>query len=155
LDADVVLPRKFIEETITEMTLSKLDIASCYIKPISSRRIDVMLHEVVNYYMKITKTFHPHIPGFCIFVKKKLHEEIKGFDESLYLAEDQDYVTRAKKKRRFSYLSSYKIPVSVRRLTEEGRLKLAIKYIAIELHLIFLGKIQKKIIPYEFGKHGN
>ncbi len=153
LDADVVLPPKFIEETLSEFTEKTLDIASCFVKPMSRLKIDKFLHEFVNYYMKFTKKFHPHIPGACIFVKKSIHQKIHGFDESIRLAEDHDYVNRAKKVGKFSYLTSYKIPISVRRLSEEGRLKISLKYIAIELHLLFLGQIKKKVFDYKFGDY--
>src|SRR3989344_1665305 len=141
LDADVILPPSFLEETFEEMTKRKLDITSCFITPRSNLKIDKFLHQFANQYMKLTQEFHPHIPGFCIFVKKDIHSSIQGFDETLILAEDHDYVRRAKKIGRFGYLKSYKIPVSVRRLSHDGRVKIALKYIAIELHLIFIGQI--------------
>ncbi len=153
LDADVVLPRRFLEDTFAEMTQRKLDIASCYVKPISSLKIDAILHNMVNYYFKITHKFMPHVPGFCIFARKSIHQKIKGFDENLVLAEDHDYVQRAKKVGKFAYLNSYKIPVSVRRLNHDGRLNIALKYIAVELHLIFIGKVRKDIFNYKLGDH--
>jgi glycosyltransferase involved in cell wall biosynthesis len=153
LDSDVILPKSFLEETIAEMEERELDIASCYISPMSTQKIDKVLHDFVNYYFKITKRFHPHIPGFCIFVKRRMHETIGGFDESVILAEDYDYVSRIKKVGKFSYLNSYKIPVSIRRLSEEGRLNVALKYLALELHLIFLGQVRKQIFTYKFGQH--
>ena len=153
LDADVVLPKAFLVKTLKEMTDRELDIASCYIKPISRYKIDSWLHALANYYLKLTNQFHPHIPGFCIFVKRNLHRAIKGFDTTLVLAEDHDYVQRARKVGKFNYLQSYKIPVSVRRLSEEGRVKIALKYVAVELHLLFLGKVRKSIFSYKFGDH--
>lgn len=153
LDADVVLPPSFLERTFTEMQKRELSIASCFISPMSHRKIDHLLHQFANRYMKLTQKFYPHIPGFCIFIKKTTHNAISGFDESLFLAEDHDYVRRARKFGKFGYLKSYKIPVSVRRLSEEGRIKLSLKYIAIELHLIFIGKIRKDIFNYKFGNH--
>ena len=78
---------------------------------------------------------------------------INGFDETLILAEDHDYVRRAQKRGKFAYLESYKIPVSVRRLAEEGRVNVALKYVAVELHLLFLGKVRKSFITYKFGEH--
>ncbi len=153
LDADVVLPKKFLEKTITEMSDKHLDISSCYVLPMSRLKIDAFLHKVVNYYFKLTKKFMPHIPGFCIFVTRQIHNKIKGFDESILLAEDHDYVKRARKVGRFSYLDSYKIPVSVRRLSEDGRFKIALKYVAIELHLIFIGQIRTDIFKYKLGDH--
>lgn len=151
LDSDVVLPPYFLEKTIKEMTERNLDITSCFISPRSNLRIDQVLHHLANQYLKLTQKFYPHIPGFCIFVKKDIHRKINGFDESLVLAEDHDYVSRAKKIGKFSYLKSYKIPVSVRRLSRDGRLRLSLKYIAVELHLLFIGKIRTDIFKYRFG----
>ncbi|MBI2018159.1 glycosyltransferase [Candidatus Daviesbacteria bacterium] len=153
LDADVDLPPYFLERTFTEMVTRNLDIASCFIIPKSSLRVDHLLHLFANHYMKLTQRFHPHVPGCCIFVKKDVHQAIGGFDESLILSEDHDYVRRAKKVGRFDYLKSYKIPVSVRRLSAEGRIKIALKYIAIELHLIFIGNIRRNIFKYRFGHY--
>lgn len=153
LDADVVLPPPFLEQTYQEMQKRNLDITSCFITPRSRLRLDKFLHHFANYYMRMTQKFHPHIPGCCIFVKKNLHQTIGGFDESLFMAEDHDYLKRAKKMGRFGYLKLYKIPVSVRRLSAEGRIKIALKYIAVELHLLFIGKIRKNIFDYKFGNH--
>lgn len=153
LDADVVLPAYFLEKTVKEMANRRLDIASCFVTPRSNLRIDKFLHQFANQYMKLTQKFHPHVPGFCIFVKKDIHLAIKGFDESLILAEDHDFVKRAKKIGRFGYLKSFKIPVSVRRLSRDGRVTIALKYIAIELHLIFIGRIKSNIFNYKFGHY--
>lgn len=153
LDADVILPPTFLEQTYQEMQKKALDITSCFITPRSRLRLDKFLHHFANYYMRMTQKFHPHIPGCCIFVKKNLHQAIGGFDESLFMAEDHDYLKRAKKMGRFSYLKLYKIPVSVRRLSAEGRIKIVLKYIAVELHLLFIGKIRKNIFDYKFGDH--
>lgn len=151
LDADVVLPHSFLEETTEEMTKRELDITSCFVSPRSPLKLDHFLHQFANHYMRLTQKFHPHIPGCCIFVKKDIHKKINGFDESIILAEDHDYVRRARKVGKFSYLRSYKIPISVRRLSKEGRVKIALKYIAIELHLIFLGRIRNHIFNYRLG----
>lgn len=152
LDADVVLPPYFLEKTIAEMQLRKFDITSCYITPRSPLKVDKILYQIANQYMKLTCSFYPHINGFCIFVKKEIHQSIGGFDETIILAEDKDYVRRAKKVGKFGYLKSYKIPVSVRRLIKEGRMKMVLKVIAMELHLVFLGKIRKDIFNYKFGE---
>lgn len=153
LDADVILPPFFLEKTIDEMQRRNLDIASCFLTPRSTLKMDKFLYQFANQYMKLTQKIHPHIPGACIFVRKNIHAQIGGFDQSLILAEDHDYVKRAKKVGQFAYLKSYKIPISVRRLSKDGRIKTILKYIAIELHLIFIGKIRKNIFNYKFGGH--
>lgn len=153
LDADVVLHPKFLEKTVAEMIERELDITSCFITPRSTLKIDRLLHKFINQYFKFTQKFLPHVNGFCIFVKKNLHQAIGGFDETLFMAEDNDYVKRAVKVGKFGYLKSYKIPVSVRRLSEEGRIKVALKYVAIEFHLLFLGKVKRRLFNYNFGSH--
>lgn len=150
LDADVILPPTFIEETLVELKHRHLDIASCFVEPLSARRRDVVLHSLVNMYFVLTQRFFLHAPGSCIFVSKAIHKQISGFDESLFLGEDHDYVQRARRLGKFSYLRGQKIPVSVRRLEREGRWMITGKYVTSEFHLFFLGKIRKPIFAYKY-----
>ena len=85
--------------------------------------------------------------------QKKIHEEINGFDESIILGEDQDYVLRASKKGVYRFLLSEKLPASMRRFREGGRIRTALKYSLIELHILLFGRIRKQIVPFEWGKH--
>lgn len=153
LDADVILPSDFLNNTIKEFQKEKLSIASCFIEPISKQKMEHMLFSLANFYFKFTKDFYPHISGACIFIKKNVHKKIKGFNEELFTAEDHDYVQRAEKYGKFAYLKGYKIPISVRRMSEEGRVKLIVKYAIVELHLFLLGNIKKNIFAYTYGKH--
>ena len=151
LDADVVLPEKFLSEIMHEFIENGIDVATCFIQPLTERKIDFALHKIINYYMRITQKIYPHAPGFCILSKKIIHEKIKGFNRELKLAEDHDYVKRAAKIGRFKILSSQKIPVSVRRLDKDGRFNLSIKYSLAELHRIIKGEITSEIFNYKFG----
>jgi hypothetical protein len=94
---------------------------------------------------------NPHAGGCCILSTKRLFERVGGFDESLTMAEDHDYVKRASKFRPLRVLDSTQINVSVRRLEKEGRAVLINKYVLVELHLIFKGKLKTEVIEYEFG----
>jgi len=151
LDADVILPFDFLEKAMAEIYEQNVFIASCLIKPLSDRRIDKFLHNVVNLYFRATKKFFPHAPGFCIFVKKEFHQLVGGFNEKLKLAEDHDYVLRSSKIGNFDFLRGIHIPVSVRRLDKDGRFNISVKYLAAEAHLIFLGPIYSNIFNYKFG----
>lgn len=153
LDSDVILPKDFLEKTVAELYERKLDIASCYFTPLSSSWVDHYLHQTANYYMKLTSGFYPHAPGFCIYSKKWVHHKINGFNEKLVLAEDHDYVRRAEKVAKLRYLKSRKIPVSVRRTSEDGRLSLVLKYIAVEIYRAFFGEITWYYFNYAFGRH--
>ena len=151
LDADVVLPSDFLEKAVKEIENSGFVAASCLIQPLSERKIDKFLHNAVNLYFKMTETIFPHAPGFCIFVKREVHELIGGFNEKIKLAEDHDYVFRISKVKNFGFLHSVRIPVSVRRLDRDGRLNISLKYLAVEAHLIVLGPIYSDIFNYKFG----
>lgn len=153
LDADVLLPTNFLKNILAEFEEKKLDIAACGIYPLSEKKIDKFLHMAVNSYLKAIQFFMPHAPGFCILVKKTLHQAIGGFNEKILLAEDHDYVGRASKIGKFRYLTSEKIPISVRRLEKDGRLKIMIKYILCEAHLIFKGPVTTDIFKYRFGHY--
>lgn len=153
LDADNVLPGKFLERTVREFQKRNLDIASCFAYVPFPTLMDITGEMLVNFYFKITEKIRPHVYGFCIFVKKKIHEEINGFDESIILGEDQDYVLRASKKGVYRFLLSEKLPASMRRFREGGRIRTALKYSLIELHILLFGRIRKQIVPFEWGKH--
>lgn len=155
-DADVQMPSShFLGDCIAEMDRKGLDVASCKVKPLSRKPVDKAMHEIYNAYAVATEKIKPHAPGFCILVRRHAHEGIKGFDEEIVLAEDHDYVQRAKKLgHNFGLLKSHPISVSVRRLEKDGRLVLAIKYLFAELHIMTIGKIKKELFEYEMGGEG-
>lgn len=155
LDADTVLPPNFLYEILSESYKRQIDTATCLMLPLSEKKIDKILHSAANRYIRITQRFYPHAPGFCILAKKSIHYKINGFNEELKLAEDHDYVRRVSKIGKFRVLSSQKIPVSIRRMEKEGRLKLTMKYVCIEMHRIFRGEIYSNFIHYEFGHKTN
>ena len=74
-----------------------------------------------------------------------------GFDESIVFCEDHDYAQRFKEFGKFGFLRSTKIPVSIRRLDRDGRMKIAMKYLLAELHLAFVGPIRSNRFHYTFG----
>jgi len=153
LDADVTLPATFLEKTVREFQDKKLAIAACFVKPLSNSKIDYFMHEFANYYIRIINTIYPHGAGYCIFATKKIHKKIQGFDESLIMAEDHDYVKRASLFGSFDYVRSQKIFISVRRLVKEGRMRFAFKYVTVEIYRLFFDKIRKPLFKYEFGEH--
>lgn len=151
LDADVILPNGFIRKAYDEMKQRKLELATCEFKPLSNLLIDKILHDFTNIFIKINQFTTPHAPGFCIFVSKNIFNKVKGFDESIKIAEDHDFVKRASKFTPFRVLSSPYIKVSVRRLGKEGRFILAKKYLQVELYRIFKGELRDDFIKYTFG----
>lgn len=151
LDADVILPADFLERAFAEMQERYLDLATCEAVPLSDLHIDKVLHKLVNVSIKMNQYTDPHAGGFCILSTKRLFERTGGFDESLTMAEDHDFVKRASRFRPLRVLESTPIMVSVRRLEKEGRTVLVSKYLLVELRRIFGGNLKTNVIEYEFG----
>jgi glycosyltransferase involved in cell wall biosynthesis len=152
LDADVILPAPdFLKKTLFEFNKNDFGIATCEFYPVSEKNIDKLFHKAANFYLKKTHNLMPHIPGFCIFVRKNIHEKINGFDETLKLAEDHDYASRASEISKFGFLKSYPIIISVRRFERDGRFNVIAKYALCEAHIFFIGQIKSDIFKYRFG----
>jgi glycosyltransferase involved in cell wall biosynthesis len=153
LDSDVFLSGKFLKFLIEEAEEVGADAATCAAVPLSDKLLDQVMHDVANAYIQLTQYFYPHAGGFCILIKKSLHQQIGGYNESLKLAEDHEYISRAKKIGKFKILKKPKIYVSVRRFESDGRLNVAAKYVACEVYRALLGEIKTDIFKYKFGHH--
>jgi glycosyltransferase involved in cell wall biosynthesis len=152
LDADVYLPQPdFLTRTLFEFDAKALDIATCFLEPISNKKIDKLFHEVYNFYSKKLSFVTSHAPGFCIFVRRHIHEAINGFNENIKLAEDHDYSKRARRVGQFGFLECFRLPVSVRRFDRDGRANVAVKYVLCELHMFTRGEVKSDIFKYRFG----
>jgi len=152
LDADVVLPAKdFLKYCVSELKDRNLQIATCVVRPISEKIIDKALHQAVTLFIKATCKIVPHMPGCCIIIYKSAHQKIHGFNEELRMAEDHDYAQRASQIGKFGILKSYPIFVSVRRLENDGRVKIAVKYVLCEAYMQLIGPVKSDIFKYQFG----
>jgi glycosyltransferase involved in cell wall biosynthesis len=151
-DADVVLPNDFLEKAYGEIEEEFVDLATCEFKPQSNLRLDKVLFQLSNLFVKINQKLNPRAAGFCIFISSRLFRRIGGFDESVKLAEDHDLVERASKHRPLHFIRSTHLMVSIRRLEKEGRFSLIEKYMQVELHLLTKGSIRRDdFVKYEFA----
>ncbi len=152
-DADIILPKDFLEKAYNEMQERSLKLATCKFKPLSDLLIDKMMYDFGNWYLKIHQNSNdPHAGGFCILVSKILFERVKGFDESIKLAEDNNFIKRASNFRPLRFLKTTEFYLSTRRWEKEGRVNLTLKYLKVELYRKFVGEITKEgFIVYEFA----
>ena len=151
LDADVCVPPDFLEKAVAAFENKYYEVATFAFLPDSLLKIDLLMFRVANSIMEINRWFYPMAPGFAIICTARIFRRIGGFDEALKLAEDHDFVKRAKKLAAFGIIRHTHVTVSVRRLVKEGRLKLIKKYSLVELKRLFKGKIYDDMIGYEFG----
>ncbi len=153
LDADVRPPPDYLENVLQEYEREGLDVASTLIDALSDEMGDRIIADATNLYLLVVQRFSPHAPGFCILTRAELHSQIGGFDETVLLAEDHDYVQRSARYGRFGMLTGARLPVSMRRLETEGLVRLAFKYLWCEMHALAGKPIHRMPFKYEFGTH--
>jgi len=152
LDADVALTDHAIAMMVDEFTARGLAVAGAQIRPIEREPRFVFACEVVNFYLEMMQYVAPHAPGCCILATRAVHEAIGGFDETLALAEDHDYVERASALGKFRIMHRAHVRVSMRRLTKEGLVALAFKYLYCELQVMTGQKVLDAPFAYQFGE---
>lgn len=153
LDSDVLPRPDFVGNALDEFARSGAAVATCLSDTLTDNLSDRIITEAVNLYLQVVQPISPHAPGYCILARKDIHEAIGGFDESVKLAEDHDYVQRAAERGEFVVLSNVRIPVSMRRLEKEGLTRLALKYLWCEMHALAGKPIYSTPFEYEFGEH--
>lgn len=151
LDADDEPTATFLEGAIAEFEKRELAVASAHVEPIERDASDVFACEVVNLYLDLMQYVAPHAPGFCILIRREVHEAIQGFDETVVLAEDHDYVQRASEHGKFRILRSEPMRTSMRRIDKEGLVRLAFKYLYCEVYAVAGKPIHRVPFDYEFG----
>ena len=81
LDADVELhDLNFLEVSVREMEERHLDLATCDVFPLSDEFRDHFMFKAYNVYVRTWGSLFAHAPGFCLFVRRAMHEKIGGFD---------------------------------------------------------------------------
>lgn len=156
LDADVVVPPEFLQRLDQGMTKHRVGVGSVNFFPNSKHPVDRFgAFLALLWAIAFSWTKHPVASGFCIAIKRDIHDEIGGFDPGLKLGEDHDYVTRAVAAgARFAHLTDTHVLISLRRFESEGKVRMFFTYFFIEIYRLANGfKIKKDIIKYEFGNH--
>ena len=149
LDADVQLEKNFLKNSLYEFNGRNLDVAGCLIAPVGNKFIDRVFFFIFNLWTIAAQFFYPNASGACIFCKRRLHKRVNGFDESIKLSEDMDYVKRCGKFGKFRILKKTKFYVAMRRFDREGRVKVAFKLLLSGLYRLVFGEIKTDIFKYK------
>lgn len=149
MDADnIFLPEGFLRELLQKFKERNLDVASFPIYP-KGNFFDKIAYGLYNFWVKISQKFLPHATN-SVLIKRKLFEQIGGFDEEIKIAEDHDLARRAAKLGKFGFIKTKPVLTSARRFEKEGRLKIYLKYLLAGIYMIFFGPIKKDIFKYRF-----
>lgn len=148
LDADIRLEPRAIEVAL-EMMEHGWDAASSAFVPDSRAPLLRFQHWLSSeYFWVASRVGWPHSIGAFLLVRRSLHEAIGGFDPSVKVAEDQDYVRRLARSARYTFLRRPVIEIAARRFQDEGVWAQSFKWLGIELHRLFLGEIRGDYFRY-------
>ncbi len=147
-DADVLFGPNFLKNVLNEFKERNLDVAGCLINPITNIPVDRFFFKIYNILIFSIQLFYPNAAGCSIFCKRPLYKKMKGFDETIKLGEDLDYVNRCAKHGKFRIIKSEKVRLSMRRFDNEGRLKVAFRHLLSALYRIVFGQIREDIFKY-------
>lgn len=148
LDADATLPPGFLKKFLSEFEKKRLDVAGCAMKIPSNKKLYRVFEKLYSLYFKSTERFYPHATN-CIVVRRWVHEEIGGFDETIKLGEDFEYIRAAAKVGKFGFLPKLWFYASPRR-AEEGMATIATQYLLAEIYMGVIGPIRSDIFKYRF-----
>ena len=149
LDADVKFDKNFLKSALNEIKERNLNVAGCYINPLGDNIIDKIFFRIFNLWVVATQFFYPNASGSGIFCKKWLHKKVNGFDETIKLSEDMDYVKRCGNFGKFRILKCAKSYVAMRRFEKEGRFKVGFKLLLSAFHRLFFGEIRSDVFKYD------
>lgn len=152
MDADILFDKDFLERSVRELEEKDLGAAGVYMDPLSNKLIDKFYYRFLNFWFFIMQKIYPHCVGSCVIAQKKIHKKIQGFDETIKLAEDNDYVNRARKYGKYSMLHN-SVKVSARRFEQEGRFKMGGKYFLVFFYRLLFGEIRSDVFNYRFGHY--
>lgn len=153
LDADTSLAKGFLEKIYQEFLKRNLGVAGFYLKFKSNKFFHKIIEVILNKVFFLGQFTVPATVGSGIIIKRDIHKKIQGFDESVFIGEDHDYIKRAKKYGKYRVIKSRRLLYSVRRLEKEGGLRVLWKWIRGTIYFLFKGPIRKKIVPYDFGEY--
>ncbi|MDO6497883.1 glycosyltransferase family 2 protein [Photobacterium sanguinicancri] len=152
LDADVRLAPTFLTNALHKLEKNKLEVAGVYMGADELSLTYRLGYGAFNAGLWATSFFFPTAVGACIFSTKRAHQEIAGFDESITLCEDCDYVRRAAQTWRYRML-----PISFwfdpRRLEQDGFFTMGLTYLKANVRRFFLGEMRNNEMSYQFDHY--
>lgn len=154
LDADLKFsPKNFLKLAVDYFIKNDLTVASF---PILPQKNNVYLNPFTlnlfyNYPQIALKNLFP-MGAMGIMVKKDVFEKVKGFDESISLAEDVHFVQQAEKLGKFDIIRSVNVYMPSRRFEKDGYFTTAFKYLRCGINMCVRGKPERKI-KYDFGHY--
>ncbi len=140
LDADVRVPENFFSDIYSRFMTSNLAGASCRVMPhpeVCPSGFERGFYTVWHNLRRIFYNIRPCGTGDNgIIVRRGIFEKVRGFDESLPVIEDLDFVFRASMHGRFEYLKDLTIHETIRRFRDMGTPRFVMIYLSNFFHYL-------------------
>ncbi len=154
-DADVILPKDFLNKALNEFQERKLDGASFSIYPLEKGLAKKFLFNIFHNYLIRALVIILPLGSMVFLVKNSIHKKIKGFNEKIVFIEDSDYLKRLSKVGKYRIIKASSIFASARRFEENGWAKEYLKVFFGNVYMLFFGPIKKDIFKYKFNHYDN
>lgn len=155
LDADTRLDHDFLEKAGEELETRRLQIGGVYMKCHATLPLASIGMRIFNFASWLGQRVFPMAAGACLFSTRTAHARLGGFDESIVLCEDCDYLRRtSKEKISFGMLNQYYY-FHLRRLEQDGVFRMGWTYIRANLHRLFMGELYGNPYRYQFAHYDN
>ena len=156
IDADIRIDSSFLQYLQTEISASELAATAPRYGIQSQNLLDRLGVGLSSRYIRLYETSKkPVALGWCIAVQRSVHEQIGGFDESMSLGEDYDYIQRvAAIGGKFRFAPTAVAYGSMRRYHQQGKVRMFFDTIRMEVvRGLNGGRIQPGTIDYEYGSY--
>lgn len=154
LDADLKFsPKNFLKLSVEYFKKNDLSVASF---PIMPQRNNIYMNPLTlnlfyNYPQIVLKKIFP-MGAMGIMVRKDIFNKVKGFDESITLAEDHYFIQQAEKLGKFDIIREVNVYMPLRRFETDGYFTTAFKYLICAFNMGVRRRPERKI-KYDFGHY--
>ncbi len=154
LDADTILPDTFIEKAMTEYFRKHLDVASFLYILDSPKPIYRLATAYTFIFVTLISHFYPITIGAGMMTTRSWFKKSGGFDELLFLGEDNDFVRKiVRQKGKYGFIRSTRMKVSARRYEKDGAWPSFFKLQYIVAYYMLYGNVRKPIVEYSYGSY--
>lgn len=153
IDADNYIPSTFLENA-KKYVEKPHAVGIPMTVPSSKKHFDIYFHRLLNSIVKLLiATPRAFSTGSTVLVPKTEYQKIEGYDPSITMAEDQDFVRRLKKAGcKLVWMKDAPVVFSTRRY-EQQPVRTYSTYLYSSLYLLLFSNIKKHTYKYEMGGH--
>ena len=154
LDADTRLPPDFLRSAMRDLDTTAADVGIALMSAEGLPLLYRLGFGAFNLGIRLTKPIFPTAIGACLFSTPDVHRSICGFDETIELCEDCDYVLRASHTPDANLLIlKPKFCFDPRRLEQDGFFATGLIYLKANLLRALRGELRNQEITYRFGHY--